>query len=113
MLDTDVLTVSGATLGESLASFRVTDEDVIRSLSRPVSSRPAIVMLRGSLAPATGIMKLGVDPDKQRHFEGSAIVFESAEESLEALAAGRIRAGHVVVLRGLGVTGSPGMGMAS
>jgi dihydroxy-acid dehydratase len=113
MLDTSVLTVTGATLGESLAPFRVTDEEVIRPLSRPVSSKPAIVILRGSLAPATGIMKLGVDPDKQRHFEGEAIVVESAEESLEALRTGRIRPGHVVVLRGLGVTGSPGMGMAS
>jgi dihydroxy-acid dehydratase len=112
-LDTGVLTVSGATLGESLQSFEVADEEVIRPLARPVSSKPAIVLLRGSLAPATGIMKLGVDPEKQRHFEGTAIVCESAEESLEALGAGRIQAGHVVVLRGLGVTGSPGMGMAS
>jgi dihydroxy-acid dehydratase len=113
MLDTDALTASGTTLGESLGSFAVGDEEVIRPLARPVSRKPAIVMLRGSLAPATGIMKLGVDPEKRRHFEGTAIVFESAEESLEALRAGRIRAAHVVVLRGLGVTGSPGMGMAS
>jgi dihydroxy-acid dehydratase len=113
MLDTGVLTATGATLADNLASVQVSDEEVIRPLSRPISSKPAIVILRGSLAPATAILKLGVDPDKQRHFEGTAIVFESQEEALDAVRAGRIRPGHIVVLRGQGVTGSPGMGMAS
>jgi dihydroxy-acid dehydratase len=113
MLDTGVLTATGATLAENLASVQVADADVIRPLSDPVSREPGIVILRGSLAPATAILKLGVDPGKQRHFEGTAIVFESQEEALDGLRAGRIRAGHVVVLRGQGVTGSPGMGMAS
>ncbi len=69
--------------------------------------------MRGSLAPGGGIVKLGFGEDRIRRFSGPANVYGSREEALEALARGEIRPGQVVVLRGMGVRGGPGMAMAS
>ena len=71
------------------------------------------MVIRGSLCPDGGIVKLAVADDRPLDFAGPAIVFDSPAASLDGLKAGRIKAGQVVVLRGQGVTGSPGMGMAS
>jgi dihydroxy-acid dehydratase len=113
MLDTGARTVSGRTVGENLAAHRVADDAVIRPADRPVAARPAIVMLRGNLAPDYAVVKFGLSPTKMRRFAGPAIVFHSADEAIRALKEGAIRPGHVVVLRGLGPCGSPGMGMFS
>ena len=113
MLDTKPMTVSGRTVAENLKNYAVKDEEVIRPASRPVAKKPALVVLRGSLAPDAAIVKIGISPTKSRKFAGGAICFSSSDEAIEALKRGRIRPGHVVVLRGLGLTGSPGMGGAS
>jgi len=113
MLDTKPMTVSGRTVAENLKNYVVKDEEVIRPASRPVAKKPALVVLRGSLAPDAAIVKIGISPTKSRKFAGSAICFSTSDEAIEALKRGRIRPGHVVVLRGLGLTGSPGMGGAS
>lgn len=110
MLDRDVLTVTGRSLGENLRAARVADEEIIRPLARPVATKPAIVVVRGSLAPESGIVKVGIDPDKMRRFSGPAICFTTSDEALEALKRGEIKPGHVVVMRGAGVCGGPGMG---
>ena len=70
-------------------------------------------MLRGNLAAEGAIMKFGIDPDKATRFAGPAIVFESVDAALEGVRSGAIERGQAVVLRGLGVTGTPGMGGAS
>jgi dihydroxy-acid dehydratase len=68
------------------------------------------VVLRGNLCPETGIVKVGVAPRKSRSFTGPAICFGSADEAIAALNVGRVRAGHVVVMRGAGTKGGPAMG---
>ena len=110
MLDRDAITVTGRSMGENLREVRVADEEIIRPLERPIAAKPAIVVVRGSLAPEAGIVKVGIDPDKKRRFSGPAICFSTSDEALEALKRGEIKPGHVVVMRGAGVCGGPGMG---
>ncbi|MGD0705025.1 MAG: dihydroxy-acid dehydratase [Trebonia sp.] len=117
LLGGGALTVTGAAVAENLAGFTVAGsaagQEVIRPPERALGRRPTIVLIRGSLCPDGGIVKLAVADDRRLDFAGPAIVFDSPAASLDALKAGQITAGQVVVLRGQGVTGSPGMGMAS
>ncbi|MBX5436692.1 MAG: dihydroxy-acid dehydratase [Alicyclobacillaceae bacterium] len=113
MLYTDVRTVSGKTVAENLADAVVADEQVIRPTSNPFSRRPSIVLIRGSLAPQTGIVKLGVADDRKLQFRGRAIVYETRDRAIEGVFKGEIQPGHVVVVRGLGPKGTPGMGTVS
>jgi dihydroxy-acid dehydratase len=113
LLDTDALTVTGAAVADNLAGVTVADEDVIRPLDRALGHRPTIVLIRGSLAPDGGIVKLAVADDRRLDFAGPAVVYDSPASALEAVRAGQVHSGDVVVLRGQGPTGSPGMGMAS
>ena len=71
------------------------------------------MLIRGSLAPDGGIVKLAVADDRRLDFAGPAVVFDSPAQALDAVRGGQVSAGQVVVLRGQGPTGSPGMGMAS
>jgi dihydroxy-acid dehydratase len=113
LLRTDAMTVTGHTVGENLRDAPSVGDEVIRSMDNPYSRRPAIVVIRGSLAPATGIVKLAVADDRELTFTGTAHIFESSAESLEAIQRGEVKPGEVVVLRGIGPRGTPGMGMAS
>jgi dihydroxy-acid dehydratase len=109
-LQTDVLTVTGRTLRENLGAAVVRDSDVIRPLSRPYSEKPPITILRGSLAPESAIVKLGLrGPDRRTEFSGPALVFEDGGAAIDAIRAGRIKAGQVLVVRGMGPKGGPGM----
>src|SRR5690606_29540804 len=112
-LDVSVRTVSGRALGEVLAGVTFVDERVIRSVDRPLSTRPSIVIVRGSLLPGGGIVRLGGTGERTMRFRGRANLFHSREEALEGIQAGRVKPGDVVVLRGLGVVGGPGMAMTS
>jgi dihydroxy-acid dehydratase len=138
LLDGTALTMTGQTLAENLAGYEVPGPEVIRPLDRPLGTRPSIVLIRGSLCPDGGIVKLAVADDRRLEFEGPALVFESPLEALAGVRAGsdlpggrppvppdarpmeeqgdrarRVKPGDVVVLRGQGPIGSPGMGMAS
>jgi dihydroxy-acid dehydratase len=113
MLHTGAMTVTGHTVGQNLAGVTVADEEIIRPAARPLGRRPTIVLIRGSLAPGGGIVKLAVADDRKLEFAGPAAVYDSPAEALEAVRRGDVTAGEVVVLRGQGPTGSPGMGMAS
>jgi dihydroxy-acid dehydratase len=110
LLTGSALTISGRSLAENLKAVQVKNEEVIRPRSRPVATKPAIVLVRGSLCPEAGIVKAGIDPDKKRRFEGRAICFATSDEALEAIQRGAVRPGHVVTMRGAGVCGGPGMG---
>lgn len=110
LLATQALTVTGRTLADNLDDAPAPDEAVIRPLSQPLASRPAIVMLRGSLAPQWGIVKAGIIERRSRSFTGPAVCFDTADAAIAALQQGLILPGHVVVMRGAGVTGGPGMG---
>src|SRR5215469_7869731 len=113
LLDGQALTVTGRTIADNLAGVTVADPEVIRSQENALGRRPTIVLIRGSLCPDGGIVKLAVADDRRLEFTGPALVFESPPEALDGVRAGKVRPGQVVVLRGQGVTGSPGMGMAS
>jgi dihydroxy-acid dehydratase len=110
LLETGALTVTGHTVAENLAGVRVDDTEVIRPLNRPFSDQAPIVILRGSLAPESAIVKLGVrDGSRKAQFSGPAIVFDDGNEAMQAIAKGAVRPGHVLVVRGMGPKGGPGM----
>ncbi|HVY63251.1 MAG TPA: dihydroxy-acid dehydratase [Gammaproteobacteria bacterium] len=112
-LDLDARSVSGATLREILAAAPAPDERVIATLDKPLSNRPAIVIVRGSLLPGGGIVRLGGTGERTLSFRGPANIFHSRDEALAGIKEGRVKPGDVVVLRGLGVIGGPGMAMTS
>jgi dihydroxy-acid dehydratase len=113
LLDGDALTITGKTVAQNLEGVTIADDEVIRPVERALGRRPTIVLIRGSLCPEGGIVKLAVADDRRLEFAGPAVVYDSPEVAIDAVRAGQIPAGAVVVLRGQGVTGSPGMGMAS
>ena len=113
LLDGDAMTVSGMTVRDNLADVAVADPEVIRPIDRPVSAREAITMLRGTLCPDFGIVKTGIAPRRTRRFSGPARCFSTSDEAIAALKAKVIRPGEVVVMRGAGVCGGPGMGGGS
>jgi dihydroxy-acid dehydratase len=113
LLALDAATVTGPTLGELVAGAVVADPDVIRPLPDPVARHPAIVVVRGSLAPDGALVKRTVADDAPAWFRGPARVFGSREDGLAAIGRGEVRPGDVVVLRGLGPCGAPGMGLTS
>jgi len=110
LLDTSVMTVTGKTLAENLADAEVENSEVIRPLGRPFSDKPPIVILRGSLAPESAVVKLGLrDPARKDRFTGQAIVYDDGFEAIEAIRNGEVKPGHVLVVRGMGPKGGPGM----
>jgi dihydroxy-acid dehydratase len=105
----DCLTVTGGTVGENLAASRppAPDGSVIHPLSDPLHADGGIAVLRGSLAPDGGVVKVaGIDTPR---FEGTARVFDGEQGALDAILAGRIEPGTVVVIRYEGPKGGPGM----
>jgi dihydroxy-acid dehydratase len=109
-LDLDVLTVTGKTLRENLAGIEVRNEEVIRPLERPFSAKPPIVILHGSLAPDSAVVKLGLrDAARKDRFSGTAVVFENGPSAIEAIRQGEVKPGHALVVRGMGPKGGPGM----
>jgi hypothetical protein len=112
LLDLCATTVGGMTLGQAIGATAV-DSAVIRPLDAPVATHPAIVVMRGSLAPDGAVLKRTVADDAPLAFRGPAKVVRSRDEGVAAAKAGRFAAGDVVVLTGLGLRGSPGMGLTS
>jgi dihydroxy-acid dehydratase len=110
LLDCGALTVTGKTVADNLAGTSVKDEEVIRPIGNPVAPRPAIVLLRGNLAPEAALSKPGIAERKTRRFRGPAICFDTSDEALAAMNDGRIQPGQVIVMRGAGAFGGPGMG---
>ncbi len=109
LLDGDCRTVTGRTLAENLegAPRLAPGQDVIASLSRPISPRGHIQILRGNLAPQGAVAK--ITGKEGRRFEGPARVFDSEEAMLRALENGEIAGGEVIVIRYEGPKGGPGM----
>jgi hypothetical protein len=86
---------------------------VIHTVDAPLSKRPSIVIVRGSLLPGGGIVRLGGTGERTLQFRGSANLFHSRDEALEGINAGKVKPGDVVILRGLGVIGGPAMALTS
>jgi len=113
MLDLDRPTVSGRTVREIVSSVTPPESDVIRPLDDPLARHPGIVVIRGSLAPDGAVVKRTVADEAPRRFRGPAKVFRSREEGIAAIRNGEVEPGQVLVLTGLGLRGSPGMGLTS
>jgi dihydroxy-acid dehydratase len=110
LLDLEALTVTGGTLAENLYGAVVHDEEVIRPLDRPFSDKPPIVILHGSLAPESAIVKLGLrGPDRATQFTGTAVVYGDGTEAIRGIENGDVKPGNVLVVRGMGPKGGPGM----
>jgi dihydroxy-acid dehydratase len=103
------LTVSGQTLAEDLASVAPypAGQEVVRGLDKPIKSESHLVILRGNLAPSGAVAK--ITGKEGERFVGPARVFGGEQDALDAILAGRIAAGDVVVIRYLGPKGAPGM----
>jgi dihydroxy-acid dehydratase len=109
MVDLDVLTVTGATLGQNLAAAEIRDEEVIRPFDRPAHAEGGIAILTGNLAPDGAVVKQAAVAPGMRQRRGVARVFDGEELAVEAILGGRIRPGEVVVVRYEGPRGGPGM----
>ncbi len=108
-LDGDCLTVTGRTVAENLASIAPPPPDgvVVRPLTDPLHAQGGIAILKGSLAPNGSVVKVaGID---EARFEGTARVFDGEQGALDAILAGTIAPGSVVVIRYEGPKGGPGM----
>jgi dihydroxy-acid dehydratase len=110
LLDGDCLTVTGRTMAENLAELAppTTDGTVVHPISSPVHSEGGIAILRGSLAPEGAVVKVA-GMDRELSFEGVARAFNGEAAALDAILAGEIGPGTVVVLRYEGPKGGPGM----
>ena len=110
LLDLDALTVTGRNLSDNIAATVVRDPDVIRPLDRAYSDKQPITILHGSLAPESAIVKLGLrGAGRQASFSGPAIVFDTGQAAMAAISRGEVKSGQVLVVRGMGPKGGPGM----
>jgi dihydroxy-acid dehydratase len=110
LLDPGALTVTGQSVARNVADVHVTHPEVIRSISRPVAPLPAIILLRGNLAPDGSLIKVGITERKVRRFSGPAVCFDTSDAAVAALKAKSIAPGSVIVMRGAGACGGPAMG---
>ena len=110
-LSTAELTVNGQTVGQNLEAAEVLDPEVIRPLSRPVSSAGALAVLTGNLAPHGAVIKPSAASGKLMQHTGKALVFDSQPEMLAAMADETLDCDEntVLVLRNAGPVGAPGM----
>ncbi len=108
LLDPDTMTVTGATLGEAAKDAPETaGQEVVLPLDRPLKPTGGLAILRGNVAPDGSVVKLS--GHERLWHQGPARVFEGEETAMTAVLAGQIRAGDVVVIRGEGPAGGPGM----
>lgn len=109
LLNTDCITVTGKTVGENIANAVNKDPEVIRPIDDPFMNEGGIAVLKGNIAPDTGIVKRSaVAPEMMVH-EGPARVFDCEEDAIKAIYGGKINPGDVVVIRYEGPKGGPGM----
>jgi dihydroxy-acid dehydratase len=109
LLHGDCLTVTGKTLAENLRDVKPypANQDVVRSFDNPIKPDSHLRILYGNLAPEGSVAK--ISGKEGLKFSGKAIVFEGEEAALAAILKGKVKAGHVVVIRNEGPVGGPGM----
>ncbi|MBE6637676.1 MAG: dihydroxy-acid dehydratase [Ruminococcaceae bacterium] len=109
LIDTSVMTCTGKTMHENVADAKNLDPAVIRPLDNPYSKTGGIAVLKGNLAPDGCVVKRSAVAPEMLVHEGPAVCFDSEEEAIAAIYAGKIQAGDVVVIRYEGPAGGPGM----
>ena len=109
LLDTTGITCTGKTIAENLEGVVNRNPEIIRPMDNPFSKTGGIAVLKGNLAPNGCVVKQSaVAPEMMVH-EGPARVFDSEDDAIAAIYAGKIKAGDVVVIRYEGPKGGPGM----
>ncbi|SHE79472.1 dihydroxy-acid dehydratase [Desulforamulus putei] len=109
LINPNIKTVSGLTVGQLLEQAKIKDRNVIRSVKEPYSSTGGLAILRGNLAPDGAVVKrAAVAPEMLQH-TGPARVFDGEEAAIAAIMGGQIKPGDVVVIRYEGPKGGPGM----
>ncbi|MGI6143206.1 MAG: dihydroxy-acid dehydratase [bacterium] len=111
-LHTGVMTVNMQTLGKNLDEFvnmYPSNPDLIRTLDNPHSTLGGLAIMRGNIAPDTGVAKPAAIAEEARQFTGTAICFDGEHDCVEAIKAKKIKPGHVIVIRYEGPKGGPGM----
>ena len=109
ILKLDNLTVTGETMGERIEKAKITDTNIIHPIENPFSKVGGLAILYGNIAKEGAVVKTaGIDPSMRR-FSGKAICFDSQDEAIKGIMAGRVQKGNVVVLRYEGPKGGPGM----
>ncbi len=111
LLHGNVMTVTGRTMGENLEEINPPQPDgrVVRVLTDPIHADAGIVVLTGSLAPLGSVVKVAGLTKEQQLFEGPARVFDGEDPAMDAILAGKIEPGTVIVIRYEGPKGGPGM----
>lgn len=109
LLNPDLITVTGKSVAENLANKKILNKEVIRPVSEPYRPEGGLAVLFGNLAPEGAVVKRGAVSAAMQRFTGTARVFDSEESAVEAINAGSIEAGNVVVIRYEGPSGGPGM----
>lgn len=108
LLHLDALTVTG-TLGDRIKNSEIARPDVIKTVEAPYRPTGGIAILKGNLAPDYAVVKASAVTEDMLAYKGTARVFDSEEDSIEAIMAGKIHDGDVVVIRYEGPKGGPGM----
>lgn len=108
-LHTEVLTVTGKTMGQLLESVKANPDDVLRTMEKPQKPEGGIAVLHGNLAPDGAVVKQSGVREDMYHFKGKARVFNSMEEADAAVSGDTIEKGTVIVIRYEGPKGGPGM----
>lgn len=109
LLDTDLITATGKTVGENIKGCEIKDTDIIRPVTNPYSKTGGIAVLKGNLAPDSSVVKRSAVAEEMMHHKGAARVFDCEEDALSAIYDGKINPGEVVVIRYEGPKGGPGM----
>lgn len=109
LLYTECMTVTGKTVGENIKDAVNLNPEVIRPVENPYSQTGGIAVLKGNLAPDSGVVKRSAVAPEMLVHEGPARVFDCEEDAIDAIKSGRIVAGDVVVIRYEGPKGGPGM----
>ncbi|MCR5719110.1 MAG: dihydroxy-acid dehydratase [Lachnospiraceae bacterium] len=109
LLNLDCMTVNGTTIGENIKNCVNKDPEVIRPLENPYSQTGGIAVLKGNLAPDSGVVKRSAVAESMLKHEGPARVFDCEEDAIAAIRGGKINPGDVVVIRYEGPKGGPGM----
>ncbi len=105
----NTLTVSGRLIHEIADDAFIADADVIRPINKAYHKEGGIAILRGNIAPEGAVVKQSAVSKTVMRFEGRAKVFDSEEEGMKAILAGRVKKGDVVIIRYEGPKGGPGM----
>ena len=112
LLNMDVMTCTGKTMKENIDGYQYRfpeNNEIIKTIDEPFDVSGGLTVLRGNLAPNTGISKPAAIDPSVRQFTGTAVVFDSEEEANQAILDGKIKEGNVVVIRYEGPKGGPGM----